>query len=69
MLKNRSVIAVEGAFTRILRGLEFGTCSFLNLPARDEKLRVAAARRADRVYRMDAGWSPETFEVCRAVGR
>jgi hypothetical protein len=56
MLKNRCVIAVEGAFTRILRGLEFGTCSFLNLPARDEKLRVAAARRPNRVHRMDAGW-------------
>src|SRR5215813_13998847 len=23
----------------------------------------------NRVHRMDAGWSPETFKVCRAEGR
>ena len=33
---------------------------------RDEELRLAKARadRTDRVHRMDAGWSPEAFEVC-----
>jgi hypothetical protein len=37
---------------------------------RDE-LRVAKARAGspDRVHRMDAGWSPEAFDVCRVEGR
>jgi hypothetical protein len=25
--------------------------------------------RPDRVHRMDAGWLPEAFEVCRVEGR
>jgi hypothetical protein len=34
---------------------------------RDEELCVTqtGAGRPDRVHRMDAGWSPEAFEVCR----
>jgi hypothetical protein len=38
---------------------------------RDEELRVAqtGAGRSNRVHRMDAGWSLETFEVCRIEGR
>jgi ATP-dependent DNA ligase len=34
---------------------------------RNEKLRMAqtGAGRTGRVHRMDAGWSPEAFEVCR----
>src|SRR5262249_27371334 len=37
---------------------------------RNEKLRVTqtGAGRPNRVHRMDAGWSPEAFEVCRVEG-
>jgi ATP-dependent DNA ligase len=61
-----------------VKGLETDTCLFANLPekkrtmwafdqGRDEKLCVAetGVGCTDRVHRMDAGWSPETFEVCR----
>ena len=64
------------------KGLEIDTCRFANLPekrrthwalmkGKDEKLCVvkAGAGRTNRVHRMDAGWSPEAFEVCRAEGR
>jgi hypothetical protein len=39
---------------------------------RNEKLRVAQTGRLvaqNQVHRMDARWSPETFEVCRVEGR
>ena len=38
---------------------------------RNEKLFMArtGAGRTHRVHRMDTGWSPETFEVCRAKER
>ena len=63
------------------KGLEIDICPFANLPEKkrtqwaltkeDEKLRVAqaGAGRTDRVHRMDAGWSPEAFKVCRVEGR
>jgi hypothetical protein len=37
---------------------------------RSENLCVAQTRAGctNRVHRMDAGWSPETFEVCRVEG-
>jgi len=32
-------------------------------------LAKAAARGANRVYGVDAGWSPEARELCRTAGR
>ena len=64
------------------KSLEIDACPFTNLPetkanavgfdqGRNEKLRVAqtGVGPPNRVHRVDAGWSPETFEVCRVEGR
>ena len=64
------------------KGLEIDTCPFANLPERKRTqwaltkeemkncvwLRPERSRRPDRVHRMDAGWSSETFKVCRDEG-
>ena len=64
------------------KGLEIDTCRFANLPEKrrthwalmKEKMKNCVwlkpeAGRTNRVHRMDAGWSPEAFEVCWAEGR
>ena len=81
-VRNGFVPLVRREVASRFNGLESDTCPFANLPekktdamgfdeGRDEKLCVAEAGtcRTGRVYRVDAGWSPEAFEVCQAERR
>ena len=81
-VRNGFVPQVRREVASKFKGLEIDTCPFANLPekkanpvgldqGRDEKLCVAqtGVGRTNRVHRMDAGRSPEAFEVCRVERR
>jgi hypothetical protein len=78
-VRNGLVSLVRRDVASKFKGLEIDICPSTGEEAnhvgfdqvRDEKLFVAptGAGRQNRVHRMDAGWSPETFEVCRVERR
>jgi hypothetical protein len=78
-VRNGFVPLVRREVASMFKGLEIDTCPFADLP---EKKRTQWALTKEEmkncvwlkpelvaqieVHRMDAGWSPEAFEVCRA---